>query len=88
MSPASIDVSVLLTLCVSQIKSVATHTYDKADDATHLKFKKGEAIEIFKKDNTGWWVGRNAAGVVGTFPANHVQDGVRDFLILVIFPNR
>lgn len=58
-----------------QIKTTANFNYEKADDASHLKFKKGETIEVLKKDATGWWVGRNAAGVVGTFPANHVQEG-------------
>lgn len=52
-----------------------------ADDAVScLFFRKGDIIEVFNRDSSGWWDG-SSGGVRGWFPSNYVGrigDAVRD----------
>jgi hypothetical protein len=40
-------------------------------DVSCLIFKKGSIIEVFNRDNSGWWDGQ-LGGVRGWFPSNYV----------------
>ena len=55
-------------------KAVGLHDFT-ADDEGDLPFSVGEAIEVTDQTEPGegWWTGRNSQGVVGIFPANHVE---------------
>jgi len=44
----------------------------EAQESTDLGFKKGEAIEVLKKDGD-WWSGRIGPNRTGNFPFNYVK---------------
>lgn len=45
-----------------------------AEDTSELTITEGETIEVLHKFDNGWWIGRNAHGLTGTFPSNFVQE--------------
>ena len=55
-------------------KAVGLHDFT-ADDEGDLPFSAGDEIEVTDQTEPGegWWTGRNSQGVVGIFPANHVE---------------
>ena len=55
-------------------KAVGLHDFT-ADDEGDLPFSVGDEIEVTDQTEPGegWWTGRNSQGVVGIFPANHVE---------------
>ena len=44
----------------------------EAQESTDLGFKKGEEIEVLKKDGD-WWSGRIGPNRTGNFPFNYVK---------------
>ncbi|KAI6652209.1 Unconventional myosin-Ie-like isoform X2 [Oopsacas minuta] len=50
---------------------VAIYPYD-AQDTDEISFQPSDVIEIVKKDDSGWWVGR-FKGREGLFPANYTE---------------
>jgi hypothetical protein len=70
ISPTSPLVSTLTSHFVQ-----ALHDYlpsnSNNQDVSCLFFKKGSIIEVFNRDNSGWWDGQ-LGGVRGWFPSNYV----------------
>jgi len=53
-------------------KLIAIYSYEAKDDG-EMDMDEGEIITLIEKDDSGWWVGRNQKGQVGTFPSNFVE---------------
>jgi len=51
---------------------VALYDYEATEEG-ELTFAEGEKIMLLEQDDSGWWKGRNAKGVVGVFPSNFVE---------------
>lgn len=65
---------------------VALYTYEKQDD-DEISFYVGEIIVLLEKDESGWWVGRNPRGEVGSFPSNYVDVALDEGDIIQINAN-
>lgn len=50
----------------------AIHSFKKERDED-LDIQKGETIQIMKKFATGWALGKNQHGMIGSFPLNFVK---------------
>ena len=53
------------------VKVIAIFDFE-AQESTDLGFKKGEEIEVLKKDGD-WWSGRIGPNRTGNFPFNYVK---------------
>lgn len=51
----------------------AKYNYD-AQQSDELTLVKGDKISVLEKSSDGWWKGQTAAGEVGWFPSNYVQE--------------
>ena len=45
-----------------------------AGEENELSFVAGETINVTEKIDENWWRGYNAAGNLGMFPSNYVQE--------------
>ena len=43
------------------------------DDPEDLTFKKGDILEVLRKDEEEWWFARHADGREGSIPVPYVQ---------------
>lgn len=48
------------------------HPY-RAQEKHQLTIAVGEKLNVVEKDPSGWWVGRNAKGVMGVFPSTYTR---------------
>lgn len=48
------------------------HPY-RAQERHQLTITVGEKLTVIEKDASGWWVGRNAKGIVGVFPSTYTK---------------
>lgn len=63
------------TICDPQdalCRVLVVYPYEAENDA-ELSFGKGDMINVYKKNDNGWWVGE-LNGKTGLFPSNYVQD--------------
>ncbi|CAH8591883.1 unnamed protein product [Schistosoma rodhaini] len=56
----------------SNLKAVCLYDYNANED-DELSFRAKEHIFDIEQIDEGWWLGRNADGQVGLFPANYVK---------------
>jgi kinesin family protein C2/C3 len=45
----------------------------RAQERHQLTLTAGEKLTVIDKDPSGWWIGRNAKGVVGIFPSTYAR---------------
>ena len=48
------------------------------DSETELEIKKGEHVNVIKKDISGWWFAQNEDGSSGWVPANYLEEKSKD----------
>jgi hypothetical protein len=53
-------------------RAVVQYDYEKAED-NELELKEGEYVTNIDMVDEDWWMGQNAAGESGLFPANYVE---------------
>lgn len=54
-------------------KVIANHKFD-GESITDLAFERYEELDILRMPEEGWWVARNALGIIGLIPSNYVKD--------------
>lgn len=60
---------------LSKVKKVALAKFDfAATKPDRISFGKNERIDVFAEVSSEWWLGRNAAGQTGLFPASYVME--------------
>uniref|UniRef100_A0AC34GQ93 Adapter molecule Crk n=1 Tax=Panagrolaimus sp. ES5 TaxID=591445 RepID=A0AC34GQ93_9BILA len=52
---------------------IAEHKFD-GQNLTDLPFARNEVLEILRIPEEGWWVARNALGMIGFIPSNYVRE--------------
>ncbi len=60
---------------LTKVKKVALAKFDfAATKPDRISFGKNERIDVFAEVSSEWWLGRNAAGQTGLFPASYVME--------------
>ena len=57
-------------LCQPPVVVEIFHSF-RAQERHQLNLTAGEKLTVIDKDPSGWWIGRNAKGVVGIFPSTY-----------------
>jgi hypothetical protein len=52
---------------------IAEHKFD-GQNVTDLSFERNDVLEILREPEEGWWVARNALGMIGFVPSNYVRE--------------
>jgi hypothetical protein len=59
----------------SKVKKSALAKFDfEATKPDRISFSKNEKIDVFAEVSSEWWLGRNALGATGLFPASYVVE--------------
>lgn len=70
-SPLSAKPSTLTSHFVQALHDYLPSSSSTDDSVTCLFFKKGSIIEVFNRDDSGWWDGQ-CGDIRGWFPSNYV----------------
>lgn len=70
-SPLSATPSTLTSHFVQALHDYLPSSSSNDDSVTCLFFKKGSIIEVFNRDDSGWWDGQ-CSDIRGWFPSNYV----------------
>eukprot|EP00033_Pygsuia_biforma_P003247 GCRY01003559.1.p1 GENE.GCRY01003559.1~~GCRY01003559.1.p1 ORF type:complete len:470 (+),score=130.08 GCRY01003559.1:253-1662(+) len=63
------EASELVLLC--QCRTL--YSYD-AQTAEELSLVEGETLNVYRKDDDGWWYGENSQGALGVFPGSYCEE--------------
>ena len=55
--------------CGEQVVAMYDYQAQRSDE---LSMKRGDVVTVLYRDNDNWWMGENAEGKQGFFPANYV----------------
>jgi hypothetical protein len=65
----------VVVIDLSKVKKTALAKFDfAATKPDRISFSKNEQIDVFVEVSSEWWLGRNAAGQTGLFPASYVVE--------------